>query len=427
MERYKQSDGEIKSIYDVLEYVIVAALFFNGNMVWKYLPNGLIVGKGFDSNLAGYIACWTMFVYVIMKALRQRKIVISKRKLLVFAFVLAHATSFIVFNSYNYMAFIFYYLLSIAVMVPFCWLFDMRNRWREFFTKYAKIVFWFSLLSLIMYLFGVIIPIIPGKSVLIVRNGLLYEYKSYLNLLYTYQTQDILGRTMIRNCSLFLEGPGYAFPLAMALFAEYFCREKRSRFRVFILLVSIVTSFSYKGFIVAPLIFGAKLFAKPSGREKFQRAMYRIRKLLIPIVFVLGFVLLRILLNVKMLNDANSYLARMEDTYVALMIWTRNFLFGIGFNNHAPFQTMLLQRYAAVTCGAIKLLAQCGVYLGLQFYGGLYAFCKFGKAYDKYALKVWIGLLLFFLFTSSTCYEHIFLVFISFGLSNLYYIGKGDE
>lgn len=404
-----------------LEYLIVFFLLFNGNMVWKYFPNGPIVGGGHDSNIAGFTACFIMFIYIILKTITAQSARVKRKKLYIWGIAVGYAIVFAVINRYNYVAYFCYYVITIAVMIPFCWSANFRGRWKEFLIKYSNLVSLLALSSLIMYFGGVVFHIIPSHRVLLIRNGLTFSYDSYLGMLYTYQTERIFGVDMVRNCGLFLEGPGFAFPLSVAVFTEFFAREKISKTRVTILIVTIITVFSFKSYIAVPIIILLKLFQKPEERAKIRKFIYRCRAILFPIAIITITLIIRYFMNMKVSSDINSYLARTEDTVVAFNVWKNNFLFGVGFNNTAPFKTLLTQEYASITCGVLKLLAQCGIFLGIEYYGGMVLMVHCSNKLDWYALLVWFIIIMFFLFTSSTCYDYFFLLFVSMGISNLYY------
>ncbi len=397
-----------------LQHFIIICIVYNGTTTWKYIANGPVVTGRVGYAFLGVLAAIASIVYVVCSYTFQR-IGINKTGLQRLLCVSVYNLLYIVLSRYGVSGFILGFLLSLLSFVLLIVVLRNNKKLDQFFLRFSNVVYILAIISLVAYFLGGILDVIPAKDVLLVRNGYNYFIRSYFGMTYIGQTGVFLGYDVLRNTGIFLEAPGWVVPLTIAAYVEFFLRKKRNRVRIFILVLTTITTFSTKGIIAIMFLFLADFFRDPKNRTGTINA---IKKLLFPVVGVVFLVFVYYLIQRKSVEGSISYTHRMEDAIVAFKVWLKYIFLGCGFGNLTPFESYLsIQSTSSITNGVLKMFAQCGLFIGgevLFFASQIYYGAKKEVKYSRACL---LGIYFFYLFGSSTWTNSMLMLILAIGCS----------
>lgn len=268
---------------------------------------------------------------------------------------------FLFFTRYNFIRTILYLIIPFAL----CFLYFSTKKTSEeksrFFLYLSDIVVVFSAVSLVLYLFGTLLSVIPETST--VRVWWAEEERvisHYFHLLYEAQNIELFGHTFMRNCSIFPEAPAFAAYIAVSFGAEMFFRKKLSIYRVIVLTLATLTSFSAKALLLVCAALLLKFLFWDKKGVKF--ALLKGSAALLSLGFA-AFVLIE-------KSKSHSFHIRLDDFSACLEAFKSSVLFGAGYYNDSAVITHFEYAYRAndgLSMGLAVLLAQGGLWL-LMFY-----------------------------------------------------------
>lgn len=268
---------------------------------------------------------------------------------------------FLFFTRYNYIRTLLYLIIPFAM----CFLYFSTKKTGEeksrFFLYLSDIIVVFSAVSLVLYLFGTLLSVISQTSS--VRVWWAEEERvisHYFHLLYEAQDIELFGFKFMRNCSIFPEAPAFAAFIAVSFAAELFIRKKISLYRISVLVLSAVTSFSAK----AVLLVCAALLLKFLLWDKKGAKFYLIKGTAVAIS--LGFAVFVLVEKAK----SHSFFIRLDDFSACLEAFKSSVLFGVGYCNDSAVITHFEYAYRAndgLSMGLAVLLAQGGLWLFLFY------------------------------------------------------------
>ncbi len=236
-----------------------------------------------------------------------------------------------------------------------------------YFTEaYVNIMAFFAFVSLVCYLFGTQLKLLPG------RTPMHYFWAEHQRDTYSYfflyfenpiQRNRLFGITLMRNTGIFPEAPGYAAFLSYAIALELVSRareNRKSKKKLYLLMLTLLTTFSAKGLLVMLLVCVLWYWMET-------KRILSLRSLILCLGTVAA-----VIAGVYVLKDkstTSSYGTRMDDLISELKTWGDHVLFGVGYDN-----TDAIREYQTVeraneglSMGVPLILALGGVYL-LGFY-----------------------------------------------------------
>ena len=294
-----------------------------------------------------------------------------------------------------------------------------QNFFERFFNKYVNIIYIISVISLIFYFGGTILKIVPSESLEYYNNGAWNQgfHYFYLNFINEWQTQEIFGKSFIRNVGIFMEAPGFAFPLIMSLWWELFEKNNICKERIGVFLVTIVTTFSTKALGIAIVLVFVYLYSKKVDKKSFWK---KIRPFFFPVIFGVGFILGIYILKQKVLTtgESGSWFIRKNDIVVAYYVWKKYPIFGAGFYNLQEMYNNYPngRLNGAPTMGILNILAYGGIYTLIGYAVCLKNYLKkerFRK--EKYNIIIFLALFVTFLATSNNQYSYTVLLLLAMG------------
>lgn len=268
---------------------------------------------------------------------------------------------YIFVTRYNFIRVFLYLLIPFCLFTLYFSVLQKKGEEDRLFLKLSNIMTVLSAVSIILYVFGTLLNLLPYASEVRVWWGEEERiFKHYYHLLYEAQDVTFFGINLMRNCSIFPEAPGFAAYLALALGGELFLRKKLNFINISILLVASVTSFSAKAILLAAAAIALRFL------------IIRSKKPLVVVfkcLLVVAAAVLAVFVILDKMNEHSFYI-RLDDFNAALKTFIANPLFGAGYYNDAAVITHFEYAYRAnngLSMGIAVLLAQGGVWLFLMY------------------------------------------------------------
>lgn len=330
-----------------------------------------------------YSSMWTLFVpaksntflrfayplLAVMLVLRMRVIKAPRwRRLVIIAALLA---VYLVMTRFNVARYLLYFVAPLILLTLYVGLCDEKNAAFGLLYKLADIVLVLTVVSLVCYVFGTCLGLLPGaRDTTYFWASETRTCTTYYHLYYEAQTVDIFGFHLVRNCGIFTEAPGFAVFLIFALATEIFLRSKARLWRIGVLCAAILTTYSTKAILIAVVVFGLQ-YLITTPRTILWR---RFKMVVVPVVCVTVAAIAIILLKDKMNTD--SFFIRLDDLFSSLKAWRTSPIFGTGYYN----DDSVIAQFAyprpnnGLSMGLPVLLAQGGLFL-VAFYIGAAVTC----------------------------------------------------
>lgn len=350
------------NLWDTLEYLILFITFIFGQSVW--------IRMNYNPDIYEYltIAASCIALVSISFAWYRGRLKLYKRDMFRLIYILALFFLYCLLSSFKY---IFSFRITLLrVILPFAvfyFYFLRPNSFYGFMEKYARLVYYFAAISVVLYFLGSILHILPALSAKYHWVGTTLKAKNYMHLMYECQNVDFFGTTFVRNCGIFCEAPSYAVPLLMALAYELFYNGKMNLKRIIVLLLTMITTYSTKALVIACVAVLLKVILFSLGRgsnlSKSQRTVKNLVKLTMPVVFVGLVVVAAMILNQKL--DSASFADRMDNIQASLKAFFHSPLVGVGLGNERAITRYCryITKWQGLSMGATTLLAEGGLLL----------------------------------------------------------------
>jgi len=307
------------------------------------------------------------------------------------------------------------YLKTFVFTLPVFFLYQSTRRINtisELFSpllKFSNIVSVFAIVSIFYWFFATNLGMIQ-PTMMVPNDWAEFRFIPTYHFLY-YETQEVtfMGYKTMRNSGFFEEGPMYNMVLCTALAVEFFLRPTISWKRIFLLALTIVTTFTTTGFIFISLILGVVLY-RMVGKKNVLLKVF-----IIPFVFISLLSVSSLLVGDKQESGQSSLNARTRDIEECIMIGLKNPIFGQGLF------TEKLQEDEGGTYGfsnsLFTLFADGGLYT-VSIYVLSYAIIPFVHILKRRRLKWPFFLLSYFLLFSFTItmYNLLTMWILSLGL-----------
>ncbi len=283
------------------------------------------------------------------------------------SFLVFYYFVYLIFKNYNATSF-FYYLLSVALIAVYYFLFCYRQGVPKVLLKYNQLICILAAISLFLWLFGSVFGVIPPTNSIRmnwVGTGVDASYQSYFNLLYEIQdvSNAIVSRVEFKNSGIFVEAPMYALHLSLALIIELFLKKETSKMRTILLIVTIITTFSTSGYLLAIIALCVYQYFV-LGNHRWKQIL-----LLVSPIIVIGIAQISLnLLSSKLENL--SGLTRMDDFKACWEVFKIYPLFGAGFDNYRlvrGYMSAWRQNSLGISSSLMMALSYGGLYLTVPY------------------------------------------------------------
>lgn len=408
-----------KGINKCIEYIFVFSVIISGGTMYGVLDT--LYNSDFN-DFTLRIICMGISLLLICVCLIHKKIAVSKRQSLNFIGFIIFFGIYLLVTGYGVnsclesvcMPFILFYILSLC--------YGPEIFFRIFFDKYSTIVFLLSCISLVFFVSVTFFNIVPGWDIEYYNNGWWYPGKNYFYLCFTnnWQSISLVGHDIYKNIGIFMEAPGFAIILILALWWELFGRTSINKVRVYVILVTLITTFSVKSIILGMLVaFMFIYFNVPNKKGFFKKYRWA---LFIPIVLLFSFIAIKIL-GEKIASSAvefGSWAIRISDVAAAFSTWRDFPIFGCGFYNLPEiYRHYILERHSGTpTMGLLNIFAFGGIYMFLWYFTGFYKFYKKNKKNsNKWMIRSFLVIITALFCTSGIQYNYTILLLLAIGWS----------
>lgn len=312
------------------------------------------------------------------------------------------------FNGVRYLA---YYVLPLLLLVLYLGLKEREEGCLDLLYKLADIVTVLTVLSLFFYLFGTLLDWLPGESTATYSwGGTVRTCPTYYHLFYEAQKIDFFGMTLVRNCGVFPEAPGFAIFLVFATAAEVLLRDKPRLWRCGLYVVAAATTYSAKAIVLVVAVFALKYMIAPSKGWITRR----LKVLLVPMAVLVVLVVAGVLLWDKM--QSVSGFMRLDDVLACFKTWLTAPFFGTGYWNDEsviPFFAYPDRYNNGLSMGLMVVLAQGGLYLlTLYVVPTVRMLCR-TRGQKRWNMAAFSLMVFGLLFTSNIAYNFLMLLFMA--------------
>lgn len=319
---------------------------------------------------------------------------------------------FIVFNHYNVASFVVRILLFVPLAVFY--LTFSKGTLQSIVLKYSNLMCIIALISLFFWILGSLLKVIHPNSQYLLNWGSIRLIPNYYNLYFETQPLVVFSHVVIRDTSIFTEGPMFSLNLSIAFLTEMYYRPKVQIKRVLLIICTIIATMSVTGIIlVAFFIFAKYLFTKSlNANAKLLKVMFVAIGLIGVIAIVVNLVLFK--------STNSSYSTRLDDYIAGFITWKQNPVFGIGFTNlQGIVSNMSLFRKdnLGFSNSITQVLAQGGLYLFFMYFFFFFVNIRNAVRYHSTELGIFTVGILFLFITTVFSYNYILLLILSSGVS----------
>lgn len=266
------------------------------------------------------------------------------------------------------------YVCKFVLLIPLMFLLYVNETdlWYRIQIKMLRMTCVLAVGSLIMYIGGICLKIIPSMGTFTFFWGTVKKANVYGPFLFAEQQQEVFGIHIYRNVGIYTEGPIYGFILVMALAVRLFLLKSSSKWDIIVLCLTIVSTVSVTAMIFTVILLLLNKFLDWKSEGKIgvvSRGGIVARRLAwIALIPIAGFLVYE-LYNFK-LNTGLSYMKRMDDIKASITAFKTSPIWGVGYGN----ANTITENYSSwrsassgYSNGLFYILATCGL-VGLFFY-----------------------------------------------------------
>lgn len=224
---------------------------------------------------------------------------------------------------------------------------------------YVDIIFTISIVSLFFYVIGSLLKIIPTNVHILMDWGGIKEVAGYSYLHFNAQTTVLFNETILRNTSIFVEGPMFALHL---MFAMVLSSNKNknilNRYSV-IFCITTFSTLSITGILYCLFLLSYRYIVFNKTRIKF---------ILLPVVSMFVLIISTTLFMEK--QTTRSYDIRNNDYNAGLQVFKKYPIFGSGFLNYdivKKYMSDFRMYNTGLSSSFIIILTQGGIYLTIFY------------------------------------------------------------
>lgn len=323
---------------------------------------------------------------------------------------------------YNGVRFVLYYALPLLLLTLYVGLKERQEGSLDLLHKLADIVTVLTVLSLFFYLFGTLLDLIPGKGTVSYSwGGTIRTCPTYFHLLYESQKINFFGVTLVRNCGVFPEAPGFAIFLVLATATEVLLRGRPRLWRCLLYTVATVTTYSAKAIVLVAAVFALKYVLTPTDGG-FTR---KLKGVAVPAA-LLGVGAVAVVLLWDKMQTVSGFM-RLDDVAACFKTWLTAPVFGTGYWNDAsviPFFAYPDRYNNGLSMGVMVVLAQGGLYLLALYVVPAVRVLFRVRGQARWMLGAFVLMMFALLFTSNIAYNFLTLLLIALYLEHGAYEDK---
>lgn len=225
----------------------------------------------------------------------------------------------------NYFLFLVKFL-SIFIFVKYC-----IEKNVPIFEYFNKVIIAICVYSMVTYLAIDVLKFVPYNSFEVINEK---PYRIFMGIHYHWQDVTWFNMKVARNNSIFWEPGVFQIFINLGLFYQFFLAKKVNKRQVSILLVSLFTTFSTTGFILAIAILVASFIKKKS--KNYLMLIFKVVTL--PIILFTGIYVGFLVFDQKASSTSVSYDLRSTDLQTGLELFQERPFIGWGYLNYETYE-----------------------------------------------------------------------------------------
>ena len=314
------------------------------------------------------------------------------------------------------------YFLRYVLFIPLLWIYisQRKEMGREAYLsmplRFSDMTTIFAGISLVFWVICSVMNLVsPTMMIPYDWAPNIFSIPSFYNVYFETQRANVFGEMISRNSGIFNEGPMHNMILCTAFTIEYFIRPQKSKRRITILILAILSTLTTTGqfFLIAIAIW--HIYTKVGRKHRI------LMLLILPIILMATYTTTNAIMEAKKstINGESSISSRTEDIQYCFEIGMQNPIMGIGIIPTENDVTWRGERIGSSN-SFFAVFARGGLYILTLYVVALFIIPLL--YYRKYKDTNWIMAMLCYLglFTVTACYLNLLtLFFIAWGLSNI--------
>lgn len=366
MSKIKIKISRVWSVQTMLEYIVAMLIILDGNSVYRHGVN-----QNYHLAFLSGIAALCLLLVI-----RKGKIII--KDILWAAILEAWVAVYFVFSfrTLDIENYVSLFILGLPVIFLLSSMYQKRKEPFQLLYRIETILLFLAVASVILWLFGSILRILPHTSSIYLNWGRNKIVNGYFGLCYETALDTTFGIKVYRNSGIFTEAPMHNLWLCIALAIELFLKDKTDLKKAMVFVVTILTTLSSTGLIVAVLCFLMKYWQALKQMKKYLKiAMGIILAAMVPLVIYYAVRLIQVK------STTVSFLMRVQDYSAGFKVWMKYPIFGSGFGNlnslygysYAHMQGLNDRGYSNSVMG---LLATGGLWFAVLYLPGFWGLLR---------------------------------------------------
>ena len=401
------------NIRKILEYLLCILIIINCRTVFVHIP---------ETKITDIINVLIVVVIILLTCFSIFKKKSKKTILAMYIYMLYIGLYFIINVNVSKISFIIKFLIIIPLIYYYFVSMDKEER-KRLLKKYFKVIYLIAIMSLIFYTIGSLMNIISVNTKILMEWGSIQEIEGYFGLHFNTQKTHIFDNYVLRNTSIFTEGPTFALQLIIAYTIILFEERKVINKKSVILFITIVTTLSLTGIFIFGILSLLKKMETINQIKNFKYNIY-LKIFMIPVI-VIALIMGIFLFNDK--KETRSYQIKNDDNRVAMISFKEKPIFGEGYlkqdialSNMSDFRKYNM----GISSNFLIIIIQGGIYLTLLYIGPMiFGMIKSYRNKDMMEFGLFLTELLLY-FTVPFQYTILMMFLIAY---NMAYITTNDK
>lgn len=398
----------LRKINSFIIYIIAACLILNCNSVYEL--SGMISEK---------IVYAIIFVVICLFCCVYRKMIFerdSKKKWLIILGLGVYQVSHMILRDGFNKWFIIKFILCLMGLLTLLWADDVwgDKPFYKILCVFSKLVLGLAIMSLLFWLLGQILHIIPATGTVHYIWGSPRAVDSFFGLHFSAQEISLLGHVFYRNTGIFTEAPMFAFVLSVAFLNTIFLEKKTKPIKILILFITICTTVSATGVIVSSLAVIIKLLQ-----------VKHINKICVCIFTGVCLLVIGAAFGYKMTRGSatSSFNIRVQDYEIIVKSMRDKFFLGYGYERYDEIVYQYMDPVRKFDTGGSNgffyPLTQGGILFFIPYLLAFILICRKNIKEKNYSELFFWGLYLVLFSASIISLKLISLLFIAQGITSL--------
>lgn len=376
-----------------------------------------------------FFAVMTLFLQILLSKFESRKLMLMTIKnmciLLLFmgifsGYMLCQA-QYWQGNKGN----LFLYLILFLFFIPIVWIYFSIFGYKYFIKSYNNVLFAICSISLVLWICVSVLHIVSPSGYVNSGWATSGDYLPTFHNIY-FETQNIsfFGERIGKNSGIWPEAPMYAMAVSFGLLGEIYLLERKNKLIIFILSLTLLTTFTVSGLTILGLLAADHVIRKSVlGSSSLVKFLIVIFTLLVGgCLGLLIFIIIRTKLN------SGSGFIRLDDYLVGYKSFVKSPWIGHGFKNityltqfmnfgvRSFWKNGLLTFNTGIANGWVQVFSDGGLLLGtvyvFTFVSGI---ISKNKTRNEHVLFVILFIMMFMLIMN---YTEMLLIFMIIALIN---------